>query len=247
MDRGRNDHETGPFQQRVVVARRVLKGCRCQQNAFHESSVTGRETGVNFRRRQPVGQQNRQRQSSVKKSAASQCGARHRTVIMAGCDSREKERPQDGHSVRTIWSPNRGGAIINGPVKSRWWQWIVVGLILGAMWGLLWRPMVEDSGTIDEPVFVGAGYSYWHGHRYYFNAEHPPLAQLWSTLPLLWLDVKIPPGCERYLAHPSPLPTVATWDAQIRPREEFNASPPAFYVYPHLEAGYFGQSLCIAE
>ncbi len=103
----------------------------------------------------------------------------------------------------------------------------------------MWPALRENSATMDEPVFLGAGYSYWLGHRYYFNAEHPPLMQLWSALPLRWLPVRLPLHIEKYLEQPSPLTNAATWEANIVPREQ----PTGFYTYPHLEAGYFGQAL----
>ncbi len=132
-----------------------------------------------------------------------------------------------------------GAAAIRNGMTRRWWPALAVAGLLSAMFALM-RPAVrEDSATIDEPVFLGAGYSYWLGHRYYFNAEHPPLMQLWSALPLRWLPVRLPPHTEKYLDQPSPLPTSTTWEANIVPREQ----PTGFYTYPHLEAGYFGQAL----
>src|SRR6266404_9744048 len=70
--------------------------------------------------------------------------------------------------------------------------WLVVASVLVVTLGLMWGPMRDETATVDETVFLGAGYSYWHGHRYYLNAEHPPLMQLWSALPLLFLDVEVP-------------------------------------------------------
>jgi len=41
--------------------------------------------------------------------------------------------------------------------------------------------------TNDEIVHIPAGYYYWTTADFRFNAEHPPLAKMWATLPLLLL------------------------------------------------------------
>ena len=47
---------------------------------------------------------------------------------------------------------------------------VVAALMIGAM--------RQESATVDETVFLGAGWSYWQGYRYRLNPEHPPLMQL---------------------------------------------------------------------
>src|SRR5215470_3273040 len=41
--------------------------------------------------------------------------------------------------------------------------------------------------TSDEPIHVAAGYSYWATRDFRMNPEHPPLAKLLATIPLLAL------------------------------------------------------------
>ncbi len=43
------------------------------------------------------------------------------------------------------------------------------------------------SATSDEGVHIAAGYSYWQTRDFRLNPEHPPLAKLIATLPLLLL------------------------------------------------------------
>src|SRR5437879_5542763 len=43
------------------------------------------------------------------------------------------------------------------------------------------------SATSDEPLHLAAGYSYWQTRDFRMNPEHPPLAKLLATLPLLAL------------------------------------------------------------
>src|SRR6267143_7075519 len=41
------------------------------------------------------------------------------------------------------------------------------------------------SATSDEPLHLAAGYSYWQTRDFRLNPEHPPLAKLMASLPLL--------------------------------------------------------------
>ncbi|MGO9243814.1 MAG: ArnT family glycosyltransferase [Verrucomicrobiia bacterium] len=124
--------------------------------------------------------------------------------------------------------------------------WLAVALILAVALALMWRPMWEETATTDETAFLGAGYSYWQGHRYYLNVEHPPLMQLWSALPLTFLDVKLPVVAQSMLddTHPTVLSTLTeTWDFRAVTNSEALTAPERFYHYPALEAGLFGRVL----
>lgn len=48
------------------------------------------------------------------------------------------------------------------------------------------------SATWDEPVHILAGYRYWQAGDYGINPEHPPLAKLIGTFPLLFMHLKVP-------------------------------------------------------
>jgi len=49
------------------------------------------------------------------------------------------------------------------------------------------------SATYDEAVYLAAGYSYWRLHDFRLNnQDHPPLAKLLISLPLLFSDVYFP-------------------------------------------------------
>jgi hypothetical protein len=128
--------------------------------------------------------------------------------------------------------------------------WFAVALILAATLGLMWRPMHEETATMDETAFLGAGYSYWQGHGYYLNVEHPPLMQLWSALPLLFLDVKMPPDVEAFFSDTNrTVSSVMTerWDFQLGTVEEPLPVQEHFYHYPALEQGVYGRVLVYGE
>jgi hypothetical protein len=121
--------------------------------------------------------------------------------------------------------------------------WIAVALVLAITLGLMWAPMRDDTATMDETVFLGAGYSYWQGHRYYLNTEHPPLMQLWSALPLLYLNVKSPADEVVYF-HGTFFPDLAvTWAYTPDPGEKLAPALQPFYHYPANEAQLFGRDL----
>jgi hypothetical protein len=124
--------------------------------------------------------------------------------------------------------------------------WLAVATILGVALSLMWRPMREQTATTDETAFLGAGYSYWQGHRYYFNVEHPPLMQLWSALPLEFLDVKSPADVELRFDNTNltVLSTMTeTWDFRMVTNSEALTATDHFYHYPALETGLFGRVL----
>lgn len=50
----------------------------------------------------------------------------------------------------------------------------------------------EESQTFDEAMHLAAGYSYWKLGDFRMNPEHPPLGKLLNSLPLLWMDLRLP-------------------------------------------------------
>jgi hypothetical protein len=60
-----------------------------------------------------------------------------------------------------------------------------------AFWIQSFLAIPKLSATSDEAVHLAAGYSYWKTHDFRLNPEHPPLAKLMASLPLLWLQPKL--------------------------------------------------------
>ncbi len=52
---------------------------------------------------------------------------------------------------------------------------------------------LQESLTWDEPGYIAAGYANWAWGDYRLNADHPPLMQKLSALPLLFLHLSAPP------------------------------------------------------
>ena len=72
------------------------------------------------------------------------------------------------------------------------WHQIAAALLIGAF--LLQAILsLKDSSTVtDEAIEIASGYSYWVTRDGRMNREHPPLAKLWMSLPLLPLGLKVP-------------------------------------------------------
>ena len=66
----------------------------------------------------------------------------------------------------------------------------------------------DESLTWDEPGYIAAGYANLVQGDYQLNADHPPLLQKLSALPLLLLPVRDPPaGAPRFLRSENPRAT----------------------------------------
>lgn len=114
-------------------------------------------------------------------------------------------------------------------------RWLAVVGLLGVMLALMWGPMRADSVTLDEPVFIGAGNSYWSGHRHLFNVEHPPLMQLWSALPLRFMRLNEPTGF-----FDESMAKTLSWKYQVIDSEP---QPPPVYRYRVIEGGLYARHL----
>jgi Dolichyl-phosphate-mannose-protein mannosyltransferase len=128
------------------------------------------------------------------------------------------------------------------------YTFLVLALLFVVAAGLMIGAMREESATMDEPVFLGAGYSYWLGGRYRLNPEHPPLAQLLAGLPLTMLNVKLPPQGAEILRGQAMLDTTVRWDVWAHAKPEIRSVDlfphgPNFYYYPWEDGRYFGEQL----
>ena len=66
-----------------------------------------------------------------------------------------------------------------------------VALLLLVSFGLLAGAARHDSGIMDEPPNLVAGHYLWKTGHYNIDREHPPLARLIESLPLLFLPVEM--------------------------------------------------------
>lgn len=62
--------------------------------------------------------------------------------------------------------------------RKRWLVPLLVALLLAQMAAAMITTAVEQTPTIDEPVYVATATDYLHEHRLRYNPEHPPLGKL---------------------------------------------------------------------
>lgn len=70
---------------------------------------------------------------------------------------------------------------------------ILVVVLLALVGVLLFTSVRQESQTFDESSHLFAGFEYWKHGDFGRNPEHPPLAKLLASLPLLSMGLKEPP------------------------------------------------------
>lgn len=87
------------------------------------------------------------------------------------------------------------GARPSGPSgRRRLVPLLVVVLLLGQMAVAMVTTAVQQTPTIDEPVYVGTAAEYVHEHRLRHNPEHPPLGKLVIGIGVALADPRLGPS-----------------------------------------------------
>src|SRR5271169_3596482 len=129
-------------------------------------------------------------------------------------------------------------------MKVRWMPWLLAGLLLAVMVGLLLGPIRQDSTTVDETSFQSAGYSDLEGYKFYFDPESPSLSQIWPAVPLLFMDVKLPDDGKALLDRTAGYPWTVPWHGEPAAVQSlFPQGRDSWYFWPKPEAQIFGQIL----
>lgn len=91
--------------------------------------------------------------------------------------------------------PDGGRPAVPGRVR-RWLYPLVVALILGQMAVAMVTAAVQQTPTIDEPVYVGAALWQIQEHSLAYNPEHPPLGKLLIGAGLVFSGADVDPAFE---------------------------------------------------
>jgi hypothetical protein len=76
----------------------------------------------------------------------------------------------------------------------RYGQWAVVVVLLAQMAFVMVTTAVQQTPTIDEPVYLGAAAVGLEQHSLRYNPEHPPLGKLIIAVGLAFTDVRLDPS-----------------------------------------------------
>jgi hypothetical protein len=100
-------------------------------------------------------------------------------------------------SLATVQLPRTAGVRSGeqSPFAPRRWLFaLVAAMLLGQMAIAMITTAVQQSPTIDEPVYVGAAAVYLDQHSLRYNPEHPPLGKLIMATGLVFAGVHVDPA-----------------------------------------------------
>jgi hypothetical protein len=80
------------------------------------------------------------------------------------------------------------------PARRRWLFALLVVVLLGQMAAAMVVTAVQQTPTIDEPVYVGTAVTYLEQHSLRYNPEHPPLGKLLMAAGLAFAQPHLDPA-----------------------------------------------------
>jgi 4-amino-4-deoxy-L-arabinose transferase-like glycosyltransferase len=112
----------------------------------------------------------------------------------------------------------------------------------GVMAWLMWQPIHEESATADEAWILGAGYTYCKGIGFRMHPDEPPLAKMWSALPLLFMPVRMPEESQSLLEGRTGYHLDRPWRGPFQESSQlFPTGRNNWYYWPWFEGDRFGQ------
>jgi 4-amino-4-deoxy-L-arabinose transferase-like glycosyltransferase len=115
-------------------------------------------------------------------------------------------------------------------------------LLAATMVWLMWRPIHEESATVDEPWILGAGYTYCEGLGFRMHPDQTPLAKMWSALPLTLMHVQIPEESRALLRGRTGYHLDRPWRGDLQESTLlFPKGRDTWYYWPWFEGDRFGQ------
>ena len=118
---------------------------------------------------------------------------------------------------------------------------LIAVLAVGA--GLMIGSMRQESATVDETSYLGAGYCYFQTHSYRFMVGHPILSQLIASFPIRFFTLHETPSLTALKDGKVLMPYACRWSGPVGSTQELFPNGPDFYHWPPPESQWFGQYL----
>ena len=83
--------------------------------------------------------------------------------------------------------------MLSSRLHPRWFP-LAAAVLFVVLFAELFFSVRQNSQTFDESAHIYAGYSYWKHGDFGINPEHPPVAKMVATLPLLPLHLEAQPA-----------------------------------------------------
>ena len=103
--------------------------------------------------------------------------------------------------------------------------------------------MREESATVDETSYLGAGYCFFKTGSYRFAVGHPILSQLIASFPIRFFEIHESPELVALREGKTMMPYACRWSGPVGSTKELFPNGPDFYHWPPPESQLFGQYL----
>src|ERR1035437_3731386 len=120
---------------------------------------------------------------------------------------------------------------------------VILSAILLLAACLMIGAMREESATVDETSYLGAGYCFFKTGSYRFAVGHPILSQLIASFPIRFFEIHESPELVALREGKTMMPYACRWSGPVGSTKELFPNGPDFYHWPPPESQLFGQYL----
>ena len=119
----------------------------------------------------------------------------------------------------------------------------ILAVVLALAGGLMIGEMRQDSATVDETSYLGAGYCYFQTGSHRFMVGAPILSQLVASFPVRFFTLHETPALTALKDGKVLMPYACRWSGPVGSTRDLFPNGPDFYHWPPPESQWFGQYL----